>query len=209
MATERLEPFRQALIDLRGRLRDGRLGPGSKITPKEVAEGLKLSPTPVREALSRLAGEGLLEERRGDGFFVPELTAADISVLYRLSEQLLLLAQGATRARHRDARLPDARQGADPVRAVEVLFGGWVSESSSRVTIEAYRTVTLRLAPVRRREAQLLDDLAQEADALLRLAPPDARRQRPAAIQQFHRRRAALAEPLARLLAPTVVGHVE
>jgi len=86
---ERLEPFRQALGDLRRRLREGDLEPGSRITAKEVAEGLRLSPTPVREALSRLAGEGLLEERRGDGLFVPELSATDVAGLYRLSEQLL------------------------------------------------------------------------------------------------------------------------
>ena len=91
MVPERLEPFRQALVDLRRRLRDGALEPGARVTAKEVAEGLKLSHTPVREALSRLAGEGLLEERRGDGFFVPELSAADIAVLYRMSEQHLLL----------------------------------------------------------------------------------------------------------------------
>jgi DNA-binding GntR family transcriptional regulator len=58
MATERLEPFRQALVDLRPRLRDGVLQPGARVTAKEVAEGLKLSPTPVREALSHFARLG-------------------------------------------------------------------------------------------------------------------------------------------------------
>lgn len=202
MATERLEPFRQALVDLRRRLRDGGLEPGARITAKEVAEGLRLSPTPVREAMSRLAGEGLLEERRGDGFFVPELSAVDIAVLYRLSEQLLLLSQGSARAPHRDARPAALPADADPVRAVERLFQAWMSESSSRVTSETYRTVSIRLAPARRREVQLIDDLALEADALLQLGDPAARRRRPAAIQAFHRRRVALAEPLARLLEP-------
>lgn len=204
MATERLEPFRQALVDLRRRLRDGGLEPGARITAKEVAESLRLSPTPVREAMSRLAGEGLLEERRGDGFFVPELSAVDIAVLYRLSEQLLLLSQGSARAPHRDARPAGRSADEDPVRAVERLFQAWVSESSSRVTSETYRTVSIRLAPVRRREAQLIDDLPTEADGLLQLGDPAARRRRAAAIQAFHRRRVALAEPLARLLEPPV-----
>lgn len=200
--TERLEPFRQALVDLRRRLRDGDLVPGARITAKEVADGLRLSPTPVREALSRLAGEGLLEERRGDGFFVPELSAIDIACLYRLSEQLLLMSQGASRAPHRDARPPEPAVDEDPVRMVERLFFAWMAESASRVTIDAYRTAAVRLAPVRRREVELIDDLAQEAEVLLRLADPAQRRARPAAIQAFHKRRVALAERLADLVRP-------
>lgn len=204
MTTERLEPFRQALVELRRRLRDGGLEPGARVTAKDVADSLKLSPTPVREALSRLAGEGLLEEHRGDGFFVPELSAADVTVLYRMGEQLLLLAQGETRALHRDARIFEPALGEDAIRTVERLFMAWASESSSRVVIEAYRTVAMRLAAVRRHEPQLVEDLGQEAAALVSLADPSTRRQRAAAIQTFHKRRAALGEPLARLLEPPV-----
>jgi len=202
MAPERLEPFRQALVDLRRRIRDGALGPGARVTAKEVAEDLRLSPTPVREALSRLAGEGLLEERRGDGFFIPELSAADIAVLYRLSEQLLLMSQGAARATHRDPRVLESLQVDDPITSVERLFIAWVAESSSRVILDSYRTTMIRLAPVRRVERHLLDDLAQEAQSLHELGDPASRRQRPPAIQAFHKRRVALAERLARLLAP-------
>lgn len=198
MAPERLEPFRQALVDLRRRIRDGALGPGDRVTAKEVAQDLRLSPTPVREALSRLAGEGLLEERRGDGFFVPELSAADIAVLYRLSEQLLLIAQ----AEAREGRAHEAQPDDDPIRAVERLFFGWAAEASSRVIVEAYRNVAIRLAPVRRHEVELIDDLAQEADRLQTLAPSTARDERAAAIGTFHRRRVALAERLARRLSP-------
>lgn len=207
MTTEKLEPFRQALVELRRRLRDGGLAPGDRVTAKEIADSLKLSPTPVREALSRLAGEGLLEQRRGDGFFVPELSAADVVALYRLSEQLLLISQGATRAQHRDARRFEAAADEPPIRAVERLFLAWAAESNSRVTIEAYRTVSLRLAPVRHREARLIGDLAPEADALLLLADPSARRQRPAAIQTFYKRRVGLAEALAQLLEPPATDH--
>lgn len=203
---ERREPFRQALVDLRRRLREGDLAPGTRITAKEIAEALRLSPTPVREALSRLAGEGVLEERRGDGFFVPDLSAADIAALYRLSEQLLLMSQRAMRPAHRDLRPSEAGTDDDPIRRIERLFLVWAAESGSRVTVEAYRTVAVRLAPVRRREVDLIDDLAQEAEALLRLADPARRRARPAAIQAFHRRRAALVEQLADLARPTRMG---
>lgn len=196
MATVRLEPFRKALFDLRRRLREGELGPGSKITAKEVADGLRLSPTPVREALSRLAGEGLLEEHRGDGFFVPELSAADIAVLYGISDHLLSISQGAPPA---EARPLDPLAG-DPIPAVERLFLGWVADANSRTAKEIFRTVTIRLAPVRRAERTLIEDLAPEAEALFRLAEGANQRQRGVAVRAFHKRRIALAEPLARTL---------
>lgn len=201
MGPERLEPFRQALVELRRRLRDGDLEPGARVTAKEVADGLRLSPTPVREALSRLAGEGLLEERRGDGFFVPELSATDIAVLYRLSEQLLLISQGGTGGRAREGPTPATQPDEDPVRAVGRLFFAWVAESRSRVTVEAYRSVANRLAPVRRREVELIGDLAQEAELIIRLAPSSERRARAPAIRAFHKRRVDLSERLASLLA--------
>lgn len=204
MPTERLEPFRQALVDLRRRIRDGDLGPGVRVTAKEVAEGLRLSPTPVREALSRLAGEGLLEERRGDGFFVPELSAADIAVLYRLSEHLLLMAE----LEARDGRALEAQMDEHPVRAVERLFFAWVRESGSRVIVETYRTAAIRLAPVRRREVEFIDDLAQEAHALHRLAAPSARDERVTAIRRFHERRVGLAERLVQRSTPPAADVV-
>lgn len=46
---------------LRAGIADGRLAPGSKITERELAAALDVSPTPVREALSKLQLEGLVE----------------------------------------------------------------------------------------------------------------------------------------------------
>ena len=81
-----------ALAQLRERLRDGGFPPGMRIAATEVADTLKLSATPVREALSRLAGEGLLEDRRGQGFFLRPLSGVDIADLYRLSLTHLAMA---------------------------------------------------------------------------------------------------------------------
>ena len=200
MAPERLEPFRQALFDLRRRLRDGELEPGDRVTAKDVAERLRLSATPAREALSRLAGEGVLEERRGDGFFVPELAAADIAVLFRLAEQFLLMSLERPSPSQRPAAMLDLAPHDDPVRAVERLFLLWVSEGGNGVIAEGFRKIALRLSPVRRREAEVLEGLAPEAQALFDLADPGAWSRRPPAVRTFFARRAPLAEPLAALL---------
>ena len=96
MAT-RAEPFLIALASLRERIGEGAVAPGARIAVNETADALGLSATPVREALARLAGEGLLEDRRGQGFFVRILSAADIADLYRLSLAHLLIALDAHR----------------------------------------------------------------------------------------------------------------
>jgi DNA-binding transcriptional MocR family regulator len=201
MSPGRVEPFQQALTELRERLREGVLQPGARVTAKDVAEALNLSATPVREALSRLAGEGLLEERRGDGFFVRGLPAVDIADLYRLSFSVLSLAQQVSRQPHRDlAGAAHLSEADDPVRAIERLFLAWVAESSSRVLMEAHRILALRIAPVRRLEERLLGDLRPEAEGLLALAEANGRGGRLDALWRFHDRRISLADRFADLL---------
>lgn len=68
MARKRPESFAIALDWLRADLRAGTHPAGARLTAGAIAERLQLSPTPVREALSHLAGEGLLDDRRGQGY---------------------------------------------------------------------------------------------------------------------------------------------
>lgn len=51
----------QVYQSLRESIADGRLAPGSRITERQLALALDVSPTPVREALSKLEHEGLVE----------------------------------------------------------------------------------------------------------------------------------------------------
>lgn len=204
MEPARLDPFRQALIHVRHGLRSGDLRPGARMSVKAIADTLTLSPTPVREALSRLAGERLLEARRGEGYFVPALAADDIAALYRLSEQILRVAQGEPRARPGATETGAAPpiDASDPVEAVDRLFRTWAGASASRVLADSFHIVALRLAPVRRCEPQVLPDLAAEAQQLLDLAHPGARRRRGPALHAFHARRIAVAETLAQRVRP-------
>jgi DNA-binding GntR family transcriptional regulator len=203
MAIDRTDAFHTALALLRTRLRSGGFAPGARIAATEVAEAANLSPTPVREALSRLVGEGLLEDRRGQGVFVPSLTGADIADLFQLAHAHLAIAHHAGRAAavvgSRTRTFPGHEAGADPVAAVEALFLGWIAARGSRVLMASYRGLADRLAPVRRLEPLLIEDLAPEAEALTSVAPDDAAAA--ALARRFHRRRARLAEAFARLLA--------
>ena len=46
---------------IRASIADGRLAPGERVTERDLAQALAVSPTPVREAIGKLEHEGLLE----------------------------------------------------------------------------------------------------------------------------------------------------
>lgn len=81
----------QAIGVLRDHIVAGRIPPGTKIVEREVAELLKISRAPVRDALLELEKEGLLETRP-DGRYVIELTERDIRELYQVRLALEKLA---------------------------------------------------------------------------------------------------------------------
>jgi hypothetical protein len=195
---------------LRQDLREGVHPPGARLAATEIAEGLGLSATPVREALSRLAGEGLLEDRRGQGFFVRVLTGADVADLWRLSLAQLAMAQDARRPPVPRSGLDSPITGAgsedDPVRRVERLFAAWVAEGGGRALGLVHRAVQGQLGQVRRVERVIFRDLGEEAAALAALSPMDRRGERVAALRRFHRRRIAAAGRLAVLLQARAPG---
>jgi len=68
----------RALIELRKRILSGELPGGTRLFEVPLAEQLSISRTPVREAMSRLAEEGLLDRARGGGFVVRTFGFADV-----------------------------------------------------------------------------------------------------------------------------------
>jgi DNA-binding GntR family transcriptional regulator len=61
---------------------DGALVPGQKISKKELAVRLAVSQTPVSEAINRLTGEGLIEQRPREGFCIKTFTYIDLKELF-------------------------------------------------------------------------------------------------------------------------------
>lgn len=64
------------------------LRPGVKLTHQELADRLKVSRTPVREALERLYQEGFVTRRPRRGFYVAEIDEDEARQLYELREAL-------------------------------------------------------------------------------------------------------------------------
>lgn len=202
MAEPQAEPFHMALAYVRDRLQSGDYRPGARIIAVDLADELRLSTTPVREALSRLAGEGLVEDRRGQGYFVRLLSAADIADLYRMSLAHLLIAHEPRRtARTIGAASHPTAEAVEraPVSAIEELFRRWVLLTGSRMLVSAFRVLQVQLGPVRRLEARALSDLSGEAARLIE-ADGASRSDRLTLLRQFHGLRIREAERLAALL---------
>ena len=63
---------------LRALLVEGAIKPGSKLNERELAEQLNVSRTPIREAIRRLAADGLVELIANRGAIAIQLTREDI-----------------------------------------------------------------------------------------------------------------------------------
>ena len=67
---------------IRRMIADQVLVPGQKLIKKDLGETLGVSQTPVIEALNRLTGEGLVEQRGRSGQFVKKFTYSDLADLF-------------------------------------------------------------------------------------------------------------------------------
>lgn len=74
----------EVAVHLRELIFMGRLRPGQRLPLKELADGLGVSTTPVREALLILAKEGLVEAEQYRGFRIQRLSQRDIRDIYEL-----------------------------------------------------------------------------------------------------------------------------
>ncbi len=77
---------------LREAILGGQLRPGDRIRQEEVAERLRASRLPVREALRMLEAEGLTELVPHKGARVPRLSQHEVQVIYQMRERLEPLA---------------------------------------------------------------------------------------------------------------------
>src|SRR3546814_460371 len=77
---------------IRRALRSGRYVPGERLDPATIAEEFHTSATPVRFALYRLVGEGLIADHARSGLYVPLFTEVALRDLYDWMRRLLLMA---------------------------------------------------------------------------------------------------------------------
>jgi DNA-binding GntR family transcriptional regulator len=89
-----LEPLSETLLGARAYralwndIVRGRIDFGAQLRPDTIAEQLDISTTPVREALHRMEGDGLIVKLPYRGWFVREFTEQEVRELYELRAAL-------------------------------------------------------------------------------------------------------------------------
>ncbi len=79
---------------LRAMITDGKFQPGQHLKESELADALKVSRGPIRQALSRLETEGHVELRRHRGAFVSTLNRSVVEEVHTLRGAIERLAAG-------------------------------------------------------------------------------------------------------------------
>lgn len=99
----------QAYDELRRMLVTGRLEPGMQLVNRKLADEIGMSMTPVREAVTRLASEGLVEHVPGAGAFVRRITRQELAQLYDVREALEPVAATQATAHATAAEITELR----------------------------------------------------------------------------------------------------
>src|SRR5271170_5056736 len=101
---------------LRGDILARRLSPGARLVESNLTERFAVSRGPVREALRRLAAEGLIEHVPHRGALVRRLSAREIEELFQIRLELESLAARLA------AEADDADRRARFVEAIQPIF---------------------------------------------------------------------------------------
>lgn len=112
-----------------GRLRveilSGSLLPGTRLLQARVAERMRTSTTPVREAMAELAGEGLVDPDPHRGFIVHEPTEPELLEVYELRSLLDPVCMAKTVANITEGQIESAAALCRRMEA-ETESGAWV-----------------------------------------------------------------------------------
>lgn len=177
--------------EIRHSLQDGRYAPGARIDTKALASQFRASITPVRHALYRLVGEGLVNDHARDGFYVPLVTELYLRDLYGWLQHLLVLACDSGNPQ-RDGVDMGAEDDGDIIAGTRTLFEEIAEDAGSPCLTEAVWRSNARLEPIRRMEIRLLDDTSGELAHLQQLWRHRDAKALKAGLINYHQRREQL-----------------
>jgi DNA-binding GntR family transcriptional regulator len=152
-AIERSTFADQTAEAVRALILDGEIEDGARVNEVRLAARIGVSRTPLREALNRLAAEGLVEARPGYGFFVRPLTIDEFEQTYAirpiLDPEALRIAGIPTdseieRLSGLNARM---RSAADPGAALaldDAFHLGLIDACPNKVLLELVRQMIAR-----------------------------------------------------------------
>lgn len=156
---------------IRRALLSGRYFPGQHLGPASLAGDLGSSVTPVKSALHRLVGEGLLISHDWHGFQVPLPTEMQLRDQYDWMEQMLILATGlGTAITVRGWQRPAAFSADDDLPEHTWKLFDAMARASGLTTLHLdFRRSNDRLAPIRRAKQGLIEQAPEEIAELTQL----------------------------------------
>lgn len=152
---------------LRQMLVEGRIAPGAKLNERELSELLRVSRTPLREAIKMLAAEGLVELLPNRGAIAVALTEEDVHNTFEVMAGLEGLAGELAAQRVTDAELAElqamqfemmaayTRRDLSTYYAINARIHGAISAAARNpVLSQVYQQVNARLQALRFRSNQ-------------------------------------------------------
>jgi DNA-binding GntR family transcriptional regulator len=98
------------------------IGPGDKLSDLRLSEDLGVSRTPVREALHRLAQDGIVRSESRRGFFLASFSSQDVAEVYDIRTALESLSVRLALPHLSDAELDEAQRALEASRE-EITHG--------------------------------------------------------------------------------------
>lgn len=100
----------QVYEHLRDQIVAGDISPDTQLVQEQLAEAIGVSRTPVRDALNRLAHDGLVTWIPGTGYLVNRLTDENLLHIYEVRQALESLAVRLAAGRHTPAQIARLRE---------------------------------------------------------------------------------------------------
>jgi len=154
------EQLKTAIVELR-------IPPGAPLREADIAQGLSVSKTPVREALGRLEQDGLVTLNSFRSALVTEYTARDLQEIYELREIIEVAAARAAAESMSDKGLADLGRIASECVRLNAEGGGGDGPELVQL-ISEFDTVLYEEVRNRRIRA-ILDNLAAHLARIGRL----------------------------------------
>lgn len=188
---------------VRRALRSGRYVPGQRIDPTTLAAEFRTSLTPVRFALYRLVGNGMIADHARGGLYVPLPTEVAMRDLYDWMRRLLHMAcdLGVASPTHKTTNEPALASGDDDLAKLTWrLFDSIAGATGQQALHRALKRTNDQLAPIRHAKQGLLEDASDEFLALNRHWREGDLPALKSALHDYHERRKRLAPQIVALL---------
>lgn len=188
---------------VRRALQAGRYAPGQRIDPATLASEFNTSPTPVRFALYRLVGEGMVTDHARNGLRVPLLNEVALRNLYDWMERLLLMACdiGEAPTFQKTGKPELVAADGDLVKLTWQLFDAIARATAHGSLHHAVKQANDRLAPIRRAKQGLLEHGFEELSELNRHWQARDIPSLKTALRDYHERRKQLVPCIVALLS--------